>query len=100
MPDAPLGEAFEALAHEYRRQLLADLRETNPSGELPRESLGTGSPGCIAVEMTHVHLPKLDEYGFVAWDRESETVFRGSRFEEIMPLLEAVVESDLNRTRN
>lgn len=92
MTDSPVEDALEALAHGYRRQLLLELRENNPHGELPTGSLGTRPPNHLAVEMTHLHLPKLDDYGFVEWDRGTGTVLRGPRFEEVAPLLEVVAD--------
>ncbi len=41
--------------------------------------------------MQHVHLPKLEEYGFIEWDRDSHEVRKGPKFNEIQPLLELLV---------
>ena len=38
--------------------------------------------------MVHTHLPKLEDEGFIGWDREENMVRKGPRFEEIQPLLE------------
>jgi hypothetical protein len=40
------------------------------------------------VGMRHVHLPKLEEYGFISWNQERNEVSKGQNFEEIRPLLE------------
>ena len=99
---------FDALADEYRRQVLTDLldrtsrRVSSPSGVsweiaeadevLLRRHLTSSREISEADEELlrahHVHLPKLDDYGFVEWDRETNVVARGPRFEEVRPLLE------------
>ncbi|WP_348612718.1 transcriptional regulator [Halobaculum rarum] len=38
--------------------------------------------------MKHVHLPKLEEYGFITWNRDTDEVSKGPNFEEIRPLPE------------
>ncbi|WP_254544885.1 transcriptional regulator [Halomarina pelagica] len=35
-----------------------------------------------------VHLPKLADYGFIEWDRNTHEVMKGPKFDEIRPLLE------------
>ena len=46
------------------------------------------------IEMRHTHLPKLVEYGFVEWDRDTHEVVKGPEFDEIEPLLELLDEHD------
>jgi len=40
------------------------------------------------INRQHVHLPKLDDYGFINWMPNINTVERGHRFEEIKSVLE------------
>lgn len=42
--------------------------------------------------MRHNHLPRLDDHGFVEWDRENDLVTKGSKFEQIEPFLLALDE--------
>lgn len=99
---------FEALANEYRRRLLIDLldrasrRVSRPAGasweiteaneDLLRSHLSSSRAIDDAdedlIRLRHVHLPKLDDYGFVEWDRSAHVVARGPRFDELRPLLE------------
>jgi len=46
------------------------------------------------VGMKHIHLPKLEEYGFIDWDRNSNEVSKGANFEEIRPLLEMLADHE------
>lgn len=82
-----LDDALEALANAHRRRLLVELREENPHGEVPHGSLGATVEADLAVQMVHVHLPKLEAAGYVRWDREEGVVRRGPRFGELEPLL-------------
>ncbi|MGA9401220.1 hypothetical protein [Haladaptatus sp.] len=43
--------------------------------------------------MQHVHLPKLEDYGYIDWNRISEQVTKGPQFDEIKPLLTLLVEN-------
>ena len=99
---------FDALADWYRRELLAGLldhasqRISKPDGvswdvaesndELLRRHLSSSRAVSGADEELlrahHVHLPKLADYGYVEWDRDENRVTRGSRFDEIRPLIE------------
>ena len=40
------------------------------------------------IGMKHVHLPKLESYGFITWDQTTSEVSKGPNFGEIRPLLE------------
>ncbi|ELY68477.1 hypothetical protein C489_07240 [Natrinema versiforme JCM 10478] len=65
-----------------RRSLEADPI----SLDIPPNSTGDGADSVL--KRQHVHLPKLDEFGFVDWNPEANTVEAGVRFEEIRPALE------------
>lgn len=100
-------EIFEALADVRRRQLLVDLlhRDPQPVPELDteaRELLGADksllgellarfgesvSVDAALVQLYHVHLPMLVEYGFIEWQQEAHVVTKGPQFDELEPLL-------------
>jgi hypothetical protein len=84
-------DAMDALGDVQRRKLLLALLEHNPENDAP--DLPSGSIGeTDAVErrtmMKHVHMPKLDAYGFVEWDEDAHEVVKGENFVEIKPLLQ------------
>lgn len=87
-----MSQVFGALSHPTRRRILATMREQNSPGEDELETvefLPRGEPGDrIEIQLRHKHLPHLDEAEFIDWDRETDTITRGPRFEEIEPLLE------------
>lgn len=81
---------YEALVHPYRRRLLIAM--------LDAERHGAPYPDPLAfapdvdderwrTEMVHAHLPKLDDMGIVRWDRETEELSKGPRWDDLEPLL-------------
>lgn len=93
----PLSELFEILSHEYRRRILMAVAQHNPQDDdITSEAVAdehegdAGALGHLNMQLYHTHLPKLAGSGFVDWDRDSGTVTRGPRFEEIEPLLRLI----------
>jgi hypothetical protein len=85
-----LEEMFDALGAVQRRRVLVELLEspedplrgiTDPETETETEFVGD------TVRMAHVHLPKLDDYGFIDWNEDADVVRTGEQFDEIEPLL-------------
>jgi hypothetical protein len=89
--------ALDALSNIHRRRLLLALLEHNPQDEVPTINAAredeTDSMEQL-VQMQHVHLPKLAEYGFIDWDEDSHEVSKGTNFDEIRPLLELMAEHE------
>lgn len=90
-------DTLDALAHIQRRTLLVALLTHNPQDD---ESVVVDADESIdeaftrLVQMRHVHLPKLEDYGFITWNRETNEISRGPRFETIRPLLELLQEHE------
>jgi hypothetical protein len=47
-------------------------------------------PEVLEVKLIHNHLPKLEEMGYITWDRETDEISKGPNWEEIAPLLELI----------
>ncbi|ELY75168.1 hypothetical protein C487_13492 [Natrinema pallidum DSM 3751] len=45
----------------------------------------------LLTEMKHTHLPLLEDYGFIDWDRDTHEVTKGPNFDDIRPFLEMIV---------
>ncbi|WP_435075565.1 DUF7344 domain-containing protein [Halorubrum sp. HHNYT27] len=91
----PLDVTLDILANHYRRRLLIALLEHNPQDDddtqTPVEAtVEDGDLETLRVQMTHVHLPKMEDAGFIRWNREMNEVRKGPRFDEIRPLLELI----------
>lgn len=93
-----LDDRLKAMGRLERRRLLLRLATANQHDE-PRvdfsdveHTVGELDP---LVAMHHLHLPVLEEREFIQWDRETDRITRGSRFDELVPYLE--LYQDLRR---
>jgi len=83
------GDVLSAVSDRQRRMTLLLVHRDGVKREsdlLIRES------GSDEVEQDLVanHLPALEEAGFIEWDRETGTISKGPRFDEIEPVLELI----------
>lgn len=87
------SDHMEVLSAAERRDLLFALQEINPDDDILAQ-LNKGSPASDGVAfqtmMQHAHLPKLEAYGLIDWNQETNAVRRGPAFEEIEPLLDVL----------
>lgn len=87
----PLDTMLDALRHVRRRKRTVAPLEDDPQDDSPVVATRSESEAKSLrrlVEMRHMHLPKLEECGFVVWNREAQEVATGPDFAEIRPLLE------------
>lgn len=84
-------DQLDAIAHVQRRKVLVALLEDNPRADSPGAIGDTVAAVDRPVSMRHVHLPKLEDLGFIDWDRRTHEVRQGPRFDEIEPLLDVLV---------
>jgi hypothetical protein len=76
---------FDALANEDRRKLLVALLDENPQDAAvdASEAVNTGAlkPNHrLQTAMYHSHLPKLVDYGFIEWNRDTQEIVKGPQF--------------------
>lgn len=88
------NDCFRACANEHRRRLLAALLDTHAQDGAVHVSktvqTDEGGLDRLQVELYHIHLPKLIEYGYIQWDEENHEIRTGPQFEEVRPLVEFV----------
>ncbi|WP_212750762.1 transcriptional regulator [Haloterrigena sp. H1] len=84
-----------AIGHIQRRRLLLELLET-PAIHTSELNMSEGETKLLLAEVKHAHLPKLADHDVIDWNPERNRVKRGSKFEEVKPLLELL---DANRER-
>ena len=82
-----LDGAFEVLRSHTRRRLLTVLRNRE-TAKVATLTSRLGGDTVTCVETHHVHLPILDDHGFVEWNRRANEVSRGPRFEEFEQFLD------------
>ncbi|WP_076433391.1 DUF7344 domain-containing protein [Haladaptatus litoreus] len=95
LPRPSLDVSLDALSNKYRRRLLSALLEHNPQDDgdtqIPADvTIEDEDVENLKIQMTHTHLPKLADAGFIEWDRETNQVRKGPRFEEIRPLVQLI----------
>lgn len=93
-------DVSDAVADDQRRELLLALLEDGPQDDWRAVVPGTEA-GADSVERTvamrHVHLPKLEDFGFIDWDPRSDAVTKGRNFDDVEPLLELLADHDDER---
>lgn len=85
---------FEALGDKRRRQLLVRLLECSPRDTVPVSdvvSTEERNSEKLHLQMTHNHLPKLEDMEYIQWDRERDEIARGPQFESIEPSLQMLI---------
>ena len=86
-----LDDRLEAMGRLERRRLLLRLAGTPPddSPRIDFSGLKRDADDLDPlVTMRHLHLPILEDRGFIRWDREDHWITKGPRFDELEPLLE------------
>lgn len=103
-PDAQRrARLLEAVGHGYRRRLIAALADGNPqpvSGQLdvgsmrPQPTETHQEQAATELEIVHNHLPRLEDAGYVSWDRENGQITKGPNFAEVAALLESMANGN------
>lgn len=81
---------LDILRKRHRRLILLLVREetVETQADLMVRSEAKSKEEDLA--LIHTHLPKLDDTGYIEWDRETGEISKGPRFEEIELLLELI----------
>jgi len=84
-----------ALANEHRRRVLVALLDWDGGSDPRVDVIQTVESGGertdeLRTRLYHRHLPRLDELGFIEWDRDSLAVRPGPRYQDIRPGLEVL----------
>ncbi|WP_158058715.1 DUF7344 domain-containing protein [Halorussus halophilus] len=82
---------LKALCKSPRRQLLTALADVDSDDEKLTPSdfcTPTAPDGQVPISLHHTHLPHLEDAGFIEWNRETNYIRRGPRYDEIAPLVE------------
>lgn len=88
-----LDEQLDILSDARRRDLLLALsNETPRTVRTNTAAIQRTEERRDATRMYHIHLPKLEDCGYICWNKETERVTKGPKFAEIQPLLELVTE--------
>lgn len=89
-----IDDHFDALADEQRREVLFSVLDQNPRDDRSvTADVRADDARPATTELQHVHLPKLEDYGLIDWDRESHEITKGPLFYQIRPLLVLLEEN-------
>lgn len=86
-------EILDTLSHPIRRRLLFSLYEQGQDASelsLHRVSGLAFEEENTQAALSHVHLPKLAEKGYVRYDGDEHTITKGPEWDQIEPLLRLV----------
>lgn len=86
---------YRTLSEAPRRQIVGSLLEAPPdrplslpeAANMPEYRL---DPEVLHLNLVHHHLPLMEEFGFIEWERTPFTVKRGPAFEEVAAVLLAI----------
>jgi hypothetical protein len=92
----PMDAVLDALADPHRRKLLVALLEHSPREADDRDPFDVLSdaeePEVLQTNLVHWHLPKLEEMGYITWDRTTHDISKGPKWDEIGPVVELIDE--------
>ena len=89
------NDVFKALSAEPRRQLIVLLIDSTADAPvfLPESAMNPNvptDPESLRVELYHCHLPLLANLGYIERKADPLSATRGSRFEEVAAVFEAL----------
>lgn len=87
-----MDRILEILSKRERRVILRLLKREDVQSKTDLLSRGEYALEDRETAVHHVHLPQLDTAGYVEWDRETDEIGKGSRYDEaesVLTLLEA-----------
>ncbi|MFC6720675.1 DUF7344 domain-containing protein [Halovenus amylolytica] len=85
-----IDQIFENLSNSHRRLILLLLKQGRIKTETDVMVRGGNNSTEAELALIHNHLPRLDDAGYIEWERDSGDISKGPRFEEIEPLLELI----------
>lgn len=94
MTMAGSDQALEALQDPLRRQVLLSLLEQSGQDDSLSISGTINAEGGLETEkelqLYHIHLPKLEAFGFIEYDYDEKEIAPGPEFERVRPVLKAL----------
>jgi DNA-binding transcriptional ArsR family regulator len=78
----------KALGSQARRRILMELLDHNPvSHQDTSTKNSTQEIERIELQLIHIHLPILNDLGYIEWNRNHRKIIKGSNWGEIEPIV-------------
>lgn len=94
----PVSQIFTVLRHPARRRILITLYRHSESETMdfrPADFVpNNAEQERVHRELHHVHFPKLEDRGFIEWDRDYDRITCGPCFEELHSFLDLLEDAD------
>ena len=75
-----LNDVLDILQNPIRRSVIATLLETPEEAAVDTIVERVDGADTIVMSLVHQHLPKMEEYGIVKWDRQTGMIHPGASF--------------------
>ena len=85
-----VDQILDCLSTRHRRLILLLLKQGRVETTTDVMMRENNDPENGEIALTHSHLPKLADAGYIEWDRDTGEISKGPRFDEIEPLLELI----------
>lgn len=85
-----IDRLLDSLSSRHRRLILLLLNRGTVETEADVMVRGRSNKEQIETDLIRNHLPKLEEAGYIEWDRDTGKISKGPRFDEIKPLLKLI----------
>ena len=85
-----IDRIFESMSTRHRRLVLVLLEQGALDTITDVLMRGDTEADKLEITLTHNHLPKLADAGYIEWDQDTGEISKGPRFDEIEPLLELI----------
>ena len=96
-----IDRSYDLLSNAYRRQILYTLREEEDGTATTDELADAVLTGGLAdardrtlATLVHTHLPKLDDHGIVAYDRDDSVVTLADGVSRLEPFLDVTARRE------
>jgi len=86
---------FKSLSAEPRRQLIVSLLDTPVGQSVPLPESAAMSdvhsdPEGLRIKLYHIHLPVLEDNGYITWEESPLIASHGPRFDEVAVVISAL----------
>jgi hypothetical protein len=82
-----IDRLLESLSNHHRRLILLLLKQGAVETQADVMIRSGNDREEVEILLTHDHLPRLDDAGYIKWDRDTGAISKGPRFDEVEPLL-------------